>query len=244
MVVHVAGLVQFCDGAINALYAGGGVHNGCGYFAVADRLLWVADFLRYVFMLRYALEIIAPAEFFDERFYLRQFVAALHNALQYLPGANDAPGDVGREIGDGTIDVVSVFSIKHRIYAVYLLQYGLIICRKYLLHLSLADFIHGNLLLAFALKTQNFGVSLLLVFLANAAVYAFSPQVETAALEFPAHEGNDVGLGKAKLDLNGLKRGSVFPRHFYDSVNVCYIHLSEKLKGLSLPFNANRRAFC
>ena len=54
----------------------------------------------------------------------------------------------------------------------------------------------------------------------HAAVDTFAPQIKTAPLQLPAHEGDYIRFTQPKLKLDGLKRGAVFPRHFNDAVGL------------------------
>ena len=92
--------------------------------------------------------------------------------------------------------------------------------------LALADFVIGDGLLPAALKSLNFRIALLCMFLAHAAIYPFAPQVEAAALKFFAHEGDNARFGQAKLGFDGLKGRAIFPGHLDDAVYIgnlqCY----------------------
>ncbi len=76
-------------------------------------------------------------------------------------------------------------------------------------------------------EPNDFRTSFESMFLAEATVHAFSPQIETAAFQFFAHQGNDIRFRKFKLHLNGFERRFVFPSHFYDAIDVFGFHNSE-----------------
>ena len=61
------------------------------------------------------------------------------------------------------------------------------------------------------------------MFLGNALVYAFSPQIETAAFELAAHQGDHLGFADLKLSFDGLKGGAIFPSHFNDPICLDFI---------------------
>jgi hypothetical protein len=79
----------------------------------------------------------------------------------------------------------------------------------------------GNGPLSSAFKPTNSRTPFYEVLLTNPTINALSPQIKTTALKIPAHEFNNLSLRHAKLKVNGLKRGTVFPGHFYDSIG-CY----------------------
>jgi hypothetical protein len=87
-----------------------------------------------------------------------------------------------------------------------------------------ADLITGNGPLPGAPEAQR-------IFAAELCVLGFAsadpgpPHSKTGALHLPPHEGYDLCLRQAELQLNGLKRGAVFPCHFYDAVYVLLRHI-------------------
>ena len=56
-----------------------------------------------------------------------------------------------------------------------------------------------------------------------AASDAFTPKLKTGALHMLAHERDYARFVDAELNLDGLKRRAVFPRHLHDAVNRCDI---------------------
>ena len=56
--------------------------------------------------------------------------------------------------------------------------------------------------------------------LADPAVHALSPCPETSGLQLATHQRHYFGFGQTKLMPNGFKGGAIFPRHFYDAVNL------------------------
>jgi hypothetical protein len=68
------------------------------------------------------------------------------------------------------------------------------------------------------------------MFLTDARIYPLSPEIKTTALQCLAHQGYNLRFTQTKLCFDGVKTGSVFPGHFYDSVRV---HI-ERLKHPSL----------
>jgi hypothetical protein len=95
---------------------------------------------------------------------------------------------------------------------------------------TLADFIHGYGGLPTAFEPFDIGIAFLGMFLADAAIDPFTPQVEAASLQFTAHDGNDFRFGQVELELNGLERGAIFPSHFDDAVEVLRNHFVRKFK--------------
>jgi hypothetical protein len=47
----------------------------------------------------------------------------------------------------------------------------------------------------------------------------FPPSSEAGRIEFLTHNFFNLALRNSELSFNGIKRGAVFPSHFYDSVN-------------------------
>ena len=105
--------------------------------------------------------------------------------------------------------------------------------------LALADFVVADDPLAAALETAHFIRTQRSVFLGNALVHAFSPQIETGALELASHQGDHLGFADLKLSFNGLERGAIFPSHFNDPICLdfiqgnpfCGFHLRVTIKG-------------
>ena len=58
------------------------------------------------------------------------------------------------------------------------------------------------------------------VLLTDPAVYALSPSLETPGFQFATHQRYYFGFGQTKLMPNGFKGCAIFPRHFYDAVNL------------------------
>ena len=56
--------------------------------------------------------------------------------------------------------------------------------------------------------------------LADPAVHALSPCPETPGFQFATHQCHYFGFGQTKLMPNGFKGRAIFPRHFYDAVNL------------------------
>jgi len=56
--------------------------------------------------------------------------------------------------------------------------------------------------------------------LADPAVHALSPCPETSGLQLATHQRHYFGFGQTKLMPNGFKGRAIFPRHFYDAVNL------------------------
>jgi hypothetical protein len=82
----------------------------------------------------------------------------------------------------------------------------------------------GNSPLSGAFKPTNSSTPFYEVLLTHPTIYALSPQIKTTALKIPAHEFNNLRLRHAKLKVNGLKRCTVFPGHFYDSIDCYQVH--------------------
>lgn len=91
--------------------------------------------------------------------------------------------------------------------------------------LALADFVVANGPLPAALESIDFARAQGGVFLGNALIHAFSPEVETRALELASHQGDNLGFADVKLGFYGFKRGTVFPSHFNDPVCLDFIQL-------------------
>jgi len=86
--------------------------------------------------------------------------------------------------------------------------------------LPLADFIHRNHTLPATFEPVNFRIALLQMLLTDTAVHALSPQVKTASLQRFSHQCNHIRFPISKLQVNRFKRGSVFPGHFNDAIDV------------------------
>jgi hypothetical protein len=82
----------------------------------------------------------------------------------------------------------------------------------------------GNSPLSGAFKPANSRTPFYEVLLTHPTIYALSPQIKTTPLKITAHEFNNLGLRHAKLKVNSLKRGTVFPGHFYDSIDCYEVH--------------------
>jgi hypothetical protein len=83
--------------------------------------------------------------------------------------------------------------------------------------LSFRNFIVSNSALACTFKPGDFGVAPFGM-LGFAAGYPIAPQAVAAKLHFAFHEFFNAVFGKAKLSVYGIKRGTVFPGHFYYTV--------------------------
>lgn len=68
--------------------------------------------------------------------------------------------------------------------------------------------------------------ALVLVFGTHFGIDPSAPIFKTFGFEVGSHEFDDLGLRDAELKLNGLKWRAIFPSHFYNSGDVCF------LKGL------------
>jgi hypothetical protein len=66
---------------------------------------------------------------------------------------------------------------------------------------------------------RDFGVAQVLVF-GDSACGSLPPEFEGAGFELAAHQADDGGLIKPKLNGDGFKAGAVFPSHFNDARNV------------------------
>lgn len=80
------------------------------------------------------------------------------------------------------------------------------------------------MLLSGAFETTYLRRSFLEVFLADAAVYTLTPQLEAGGFQCSAHQFYHLFLRKAKLKFYGRKRCTILPRHtdYPIQVSVCH----------------------
>jgi hypothetical protein len=65
--------------------------------------------------------------------------------------------------------------------------------------------------------------------LGGTALHAHTPQTKRTGIELGAHEANDLGLTQAHALVNGLKRGSVFPRHLNHGRHITWAQVGKTL---------------
>jgi hypothetical protein len=85
---------------------------------------------------------------------------------------------------------------------------------------SFTDFVEGNLSLPGAFEPVNLRIAFHEVFLAHPTVDTLAPQVKRLALELTPHEFDYLGFRQSELQFNGFKRGTVFPRHLNDPIDL------------------------
>lgn len=84
----------------------------------------------------------------------------------------------------------------------------------------LRDFVVRDSTLSTAFESSDIGVAFLSVFGACTGVYALTPKVETAALQFPSHHFDDLRFTQSKLQVYRFEWRAVFPGHFDDPIEV------------------------
>ena len=90
--------------------------------------------------------------------------------------------------------------------------------------LPFADLVQRDGPLKRAFEAGNIPIAGFGMFLTDATVDPFAPEVETAALEFPPHECDHARLGETKLQAYGLEWRPVLPGHLNDAVYVFLLH--------------------
>lgn len=101
----------------------------------------------------------------------------------------------------------------------------ILLCLLRLNQLPFRDFIIADHSLSAAFKAVNFFASLFQMFLAHSGIHSFSPKFETRFFQLRTHQFNHFRFADSELKLYGLKRSTVFPRHFDDSVDLLYVEV-------------------
>jgi hypothetical protein len=70
------------------------------------------------------------------------------------------------------------------------------------------------------------------------ALYPSSPPFKRRRLELLPHKGDDFLFRQTKLQFNGLKRGAIFPGHFYDPIAFNRVGLPHLFLGLTFLFGS------
>ena len=101
----------------------------------------------------------------------------------------------------------------------------ILLCLLRLNQLPFRDFIIADNSLSAAFKAVDFFASFFQVFLAYSGIHSFSPKLKTRFFQLRTHQFNYFRFADSELELYRFKRRSVFPRHFYDSVDFFYVEV-------------------
>lgn len=104
--------------------------------------------------------------------------------------------------------------------------------------LALTDFIIGDAFLARAFEVAHSEVAFFGV-LGGSVLDTLAPHFPTGEFHFLTHKFDDIALGHAEVDFDGIESGSIFPCHLDDAIYFAFgqvIFLLNFHVGLNIVF--------